>query len=248
MSRKSYVYLITNTTNGMQYVGKSVDPRSRWKYHRCAARRGSPLYLHRAMRSHGAECFDFRVVAEYDSDAAALDSERLMIAELNTKNRDIGYNLSDGGEVGPTGFSHTVEAREKIRTAGIGRIITEEQRLERSRRMLGTKRGPLSAAHKAKISAVHKGRVHSEESRVKRRAVMLGRKHTPETIAKVRESRRGFRHTEEHKARLSAMLKGKTYTPAQIEKYRVAAQRREDRNRCARWFVGVMSGAISYET
>jgi len=56
------VYLITDLM-GRQYVGKTQDilPKC-WREHVCAAKAGSELHLHRAIRDHGVDSFVLSVL------------------------------------------------------------------------------------------------------------------------------------------------------------------------------------------
>ncbi len=92
-----FVYLITNTVNGKRYVGKTKNVSRRWMTHIQAAKRGSGLLLHRAIRKYRAEHFKVEVLHRCDTDAEALALEVDEIARLATRSPH-GYNLTAGGE------------------------------------------------------------------------------------------------------------------------------------------------------
>ena len=91
------VYLITSPS-GKQYVGMTARSfNERWKQHCWAARDGSRLHLHRAIRKHGAESFETTILAESDSDEELKSLEIAKIKELGTLSPK-GYNLTKGGD------------------------------------------------------------------------------------------------------------------------------------------------------
>lgn len=66
------IYKITNSLNGMVYVGKSVDIRNRWTQHikrAVGAEKETQNLLYPAMREHGVWNFSFEVLEECDKDA-----------------------------------------------------------------------------------------------------------------------------------------------------------------------------------
>jgi group I intron endonuclease len=82
----------------------------------------------------------------------------------------------------------------------------------------GKKLPPLSAEHRAKISAANKGRKRSAEAAEKTAAAIRGRKWTSAQMA----AHKGVKQSEESKAKRSATLKGRKHTPESIEKMRKA--------------------------
>lgn len=103
-------------------------------------------------------------------------------------------------------FRQSDEARKKIgqslkgKRAGIS--PTEEQRRKISQTLTGRVNGPLSAEHKALLSAIKKGFKHSEEAIAKMRAAHLGKVLTAEHKAKISSSGKGIKKSEETKARM----------------------------------------------
>src|ERR1700744_4508499 len=96
-----FVYKITNLVNGKIYVGKAEDIETRWSKHKDSAIRKDPKryqYIHRAMNKYGFDNFKIEQVAEYESEQEALDAEIFYIREWKCRDRNIGYNLTDGGD------------------------------------------------------------------------------------------------------------------------------------------------------
>lgn len=83
--------------------------------------------------------------------------------------RDMGFsltNLSDGGE-GQSGYKHTLEAKQRIAAANLGRKLTPEQIAKTSQRMRGNKHWvgkKHSDETKEKISAGNKGKLAGARS------------------------------------------------------------------------------------
>lgn len=92
----NYLYVITNTVNGKQYVGISVNPRKRWYKHRCGL--GSKLVAH-AIAKYGSENFRFAVIHSCEKREDALRAERDLVVLWRTETPN-GYNLTPGGDSG----------------------------------------------------------------------------------------------------------------------------------------------------
>lgn len=131
------VYKHTNKINGKSYIGITcAGVRSRMYSHESAARLGSSLPFHRAIRRYGIESFETIVLASCIGQDAACDVEKLLIHELGTFGKG-GYNATLGGE-GTHGTAVT-----KVRRKAISKQFKELVRTDQ---------------HKARISAALKGR------------------------------------------------------------------------------------------
>ena len=120
------VYKITNTTNGKLYIGITQSPLAkRWSSHRSSAHHGAGHPLYHSMRKYGDQSFGISVAYEATSVAEMFAVERGLIAQYGILNRDLGYNLSPGGEYGPGRvFCGTDNARSKV-TDEIVRFIRD---------------------------------------------------------------------------------------------------------------------------
>lgn len=95
------IYSITNSNNGKQYIGKSVNITSRWYAHRQAMK--SPVHpkkrinkhLWYAAQKHGLESFVFKVLESFEEVNPSLlaDRELFWIEYYKTHDRKNGYNL-----------------------------------------------------------------------------------------------------------------------------------------------------------
>lgn len=112
------IYLLTNTSNGKMYVGKTTRSlEERWSEHVKSSCYGSELYVHRAIRKYGESSFDVSVIEECSSDAIN-EREIYWIDRLNTLHE--GYNMTAGGD-GMLEFKHSKESIEANRLAHINK-------------------------------------------------------------------------------------------------------------------------------
>lgn len=104
------IYLLTNTTNGKQYVGQtSMGLDWRWRQHCIDAQRNSTTHLHKAIRKYGNAAFTHEIL-EHTTIENVNAREIYWIAELKTKEH--GYNMTNGGE-GMRGFTPSTETINK---------------------------------------------------------------------------------------------------------------------------------------
>src|ERR1700686_4620871 len=118
-----YLYKITNLVNNKIYFGKTDNIRKRWNAHKSAARKQDPkdyTYIHRAMNKYGFDKFVIEKIEEFDSEMDALNAEILSIDKWQTMNRNIGYNLSKGGD-GISGFKFSDKQKKKMSEARKGK-------------------------------------------------------------------------------------------------------------------------------
>ena len=227
------VYLITNTSNGNQYVGKTSQPlASRWRRHcnDAAASRGNTR-IGAAIRKYGAASFVVEVLETFPTDAEALAGEaRWILAKKSLT--PLGYNLTMGGE-GMPGYVHSEQAKAMIGAKHRGKVLSAETRAR------------LSESRRGKPGAPH-----PEEWKRARSEAMRGHKVSPETCAAISAAKRGKpspmkgksfnltseqraersrshqgqpspfkgrRHTAESKAKLSAAKLGTKMPPRSLE-------------------------------
>ena len=88
------VYVVTNLSNGMRYIGMTKNLKSRWNNHANAVYYGSKL--HEAIRSEGKDNFEFTHLADCFTRKDAELLEKTFIDDMDTKYPN-GYNLTGGG-------------------------------------------------------------------------------------------------------------------------------------------------------
>jgi group I intron endonuclease len=254
-----YVYLITNTINGKQYVGfTSNNVETRWKAHS----KGGPdsaRKLHAAILKYGANAFRIETVFQGTKDEALSKEHELIIRHDTFVN---GYNGSEGGEAPYLGKTTPPEVRAKISESlkgnkfNLGKKASTEARSNMSRAHLGNRSNlgrVLPLQHRQNISKALKGkrlgiRISAEQIE-KQRAAMTGRTLSAEHRAKIsagckgNKNGLGYRHTAETRAKMSAERKasgrmignkiglGKTHSLETKAKMRASALLREARKR-----------------
>lgn len=156
------IYVITNTLNGKQYVGQTIQTLAqRFRAH-CWLSSGAggkrmPIAL--AMHKYGAEHFRIEVLCTCSSQAD-LDAMELHYATALNTFVPNGYNLRAGngrGSVAP-------EVVEKLRTSNRGKKASEKTRRKLSELHRGKK---LSEATRAKLSRYWKGKPLPSTARAK---------------------------------------------------------------------------------
>lgn len=169
------VYLLTNTVNGMEYVGAtSRSLPQRWNEHLYEARHDrsrNPLY--RDMREHGFSVFDKRILSVALNRQALGELEAFWTRELETRSPQ-GYNRTDGG-LGTPGREVYEHEKRDLAARSLGRIDTSETRAKRSASALGNKN-----------AAGNKGKKKSPEHCAKLFAIL----NTPQAKANAKAARR----------------------------------------------------------
>ena len=91
------IYKITNKINNKIYIGLTTTSLvNRWNSHKGAAK-SNPRHLYCSMRKYGVENFEIEQIDEASTLEELGQLERKYIAQYNSKNPEIGYNLSAGG-------------------------------------------------------------------------------------------------------------------------------------------------------
>lgn len=196
------IYKTTNLINGKIYVGQTHYDRQKYF--------GSGTLISEAIEKYGIENF----VKEYIDDASSQEEldikEIYWIKELKSQDREIGYNIADGGWYY---FTMTDETKEKISKTLKGKYVGEQAFRK------GLK---LTDEHKKAISKALKGRILTSEHRQKISEGGKGKRPADTTRKKMSMSHKGKILTAEHRQKISEGGKGKTYTEEQKEKLRSA--------------------------
>lgn len=194
-----YVYKITNTINGKQYIGKTMGTiENRWNNHIKGAKGNYNSKLSNAIRKYGENAFKVSILEESENELYLFEKERYWINQANSFGEN-GYNLTEGGE-GALGYRHYEEVKIKLRDLASkthkGRQFTEEHRKNLSKAMKGNKN--------------MLGKRHSEESKLKMSEATKGKQKsspTIETRQKLSKANTGKKRSEETKLKLSEARK-----------------------------------------
>ena len=188
-----YIYLITDTTNNMKYVGQhhydkegELDP----SYH------GSGIIISRIYKER-PETLKEEYIKTCYSDSEMNDDEKYYIKLYKTL-WPYGYNLTEGGD----GCIASEETRKKISESLKGKTLSEEHR----KKLSEIKKG-LQSGEKHPMFGKH----HSEEAKKK---ISESKKNiSDETRKKLSEAKKGKKYSEETKKKMS-----KTHTNGKLSK------------------------------
>lgn len=174
-----YVYCITNTLNGMKYVGmtsKTIEESKNYY--------GSGRYITRAIKKLGRKYFEKEIIEVCNDLENLKEREKYWIKTLNTKH-PIGYNLTNGGDgvvslceesrrsqieklkllVGDKNFHYgkkrSEETRLKMRLSQLGKSHTDETKQKLQEIKLGT---PMPPHVREILIKANTGRIYKPES------------------------------------------------------------------------------------
>lgn len=121
------IYKIENLVNRKVYIGKSFDIYTRWYKHEQAldSNKHYNKYLQRSWNKYGKNNFVFSIVELCDLEDLSI-KEIDYILLYNSKDKDFGYNLTNGGE-GIKGYKHTINTKRKLSEMQIGKKRGEEE-------------------------------------------------------------------------------------------------------------------------
>jgi len=142
------IYQHINRVNGKSYVGFTpitIDPNlvienednhaqrlmsARWKSHCRSSNCGSNLVFHCAIRKHGEDAFDHRILEKCTTLEEVRLREQYWIAELHTVVNEHGYNMTLGGDGvrGKGVWHHTEKAKKAISEGNKDKIRSQETR------------------------------------------------------------------------------------------------------------------------
>jgi len=114
------IYKITNKINGKIYIGK--DERSRAQYY------GSGLLIGRAIALYGKQFFIKDIIEEVENREELCNREIYWITYYRSTDRQVGYNITKGGDGGDTLTDHPdlINIRKKISKKTVDRVFTEQ--------------------------------------------------------------------------------------------------------------------------
>lgn len=202
------VYQIRQLSTGRIYIGSSERARRRIYEHQryLASNSHCNAFLQRTWNLSEPGDFVVEIVAAWQNAQDAREHERRLIVDRDACNPAVGFNLMVPAEGGA--FRHSDETRAKLSAALVGH-----------KRNVGK---PLSAEHKAKISAAQKGRAKPADQVERAAAARRGKPASPESVAKRSASLKGKRRTNEQRRQMSAAAKDRGTPVWMIEAARAA--------------------------
>ena len=110
--RKSGIYCIENIITNKKYIGQSVDIDTRWKKHKYELNRDNHKnkYLQSAWNKYGEDKFKFYIL-DLCSEEELDEKEIYWIEHYNTVDRELGYNLTSGGQFKKGSLSDEVKQK-----------------------------------------------------------------------------------------------------------------------------------------
>lgn len=162
------VYMATNLVNGKRYIGVTKGTLANRRYfHFSDARRGRKKIFSRAIRKHGAEAFQWRVMHDYLFPEDAVAAEVRFISSLKPE-----YNMTAGGD-GTQGLVMSEESRAKMRAAytparraKARETILKSLTPERRARSAETLRKKLTGVPNHGTALRNKSKEHAERARI----------------------------------------------------------------------------------
>jgi group I intron endonuclease len=207
ISKSPGIYIIKNKKNGNFYLGQSGNLRRRWQSHHQRLIKGihSNPHLQAAWNKYGESAFEFLVLEYCAIEQLDEREQRYLTSHVEKGNC---YNIAKDATAPMRGKTHTPEARQKIAEAGRGRVFSDETRQKMSNSLKGKNLGRKPP---------NTGKPLSDEQKRHLSIVLTGHHHTPETCAKMSETRRGEgnhffgkKHSEETRQKMSEARKGKS--------------------------------------
>jgi group I intron endonuclease len=210
MSKQYFVYTIHNIKNNKIYVGISGIPQTRWRSHLSTANdpKQKKYYIHNAIIKHGENNFVFTVFQTFNDIVNLKLAEKYWIKFFNTRDRSLGYNLTNGGD-GIFGFKHSEATKEKLRILATGRRLSEEAKRKCRAVLIGR---PVSQETRDKYSKSMMGHLVLEETRNKISISLTGHIMSEHTRQQISIANTGRHHTEESKRKISETTTGRKYS------------------------------------
>jgi len=159
------IYKTTNLVNGKIYIGQ--DSKNNPDY------LGSGKIIKRAIKKHGKDNFTKEIIESCVSKEGLDERERYWIGKLNSTNKTIGYNITDGGE-GCLGLRHSDETKRIMRLNNMGsnnpmygKRLSEESISRRSHKVKleGTFKGENNGNFKFNIPETDLTKLFLEENK-----------------------------------------------------------------------------------
>ena len=170
-----YIYKTTNLVNGKIYIGQHKSKKFDINYF------GSGKLILNAIKNYGINNFKCEIIEWCDSQSQTNSRERYWINKYNSRDKKIGYNITEGGE-GWKGGCHSEQTKNKISKSKTGckpnrdyKLIKDDTKLKISNSLkeyYKTHDNPRKGVHlsdetKEKLSKINKGKKYSYETRLK---------------------------------------------------------------------------------
>lgn len=161
LSKKSGVYIITNTINNKIYIGETTNLESRFTEHlrRLLSKRHVNEHLQNAVNLYGIDVFKFDIL-EFCNSIDTKKREHYWVTHLHALDKDKGYNIKP-----------TDPNKINLRSEETSRKIYETKKKKAEERGCWHSKESIE-----RRKATRKGYTHSKETRDKIGKMSLGRK------------------------------------------------------------------------
>jgi group I intron endonuclease len=169
------IYKTTNLINDKIYVGQDTHDNPKYL--------GSGKLIQRSIKKYGKENFVKEILEYCDTKEQLCEREIYWIAKFKSTDRNIGYNITPGGEWGDT-FTNNPnkeEIRKKMGEKSKGRKQSEETKEKRRKKMSG-KNNPMFGRKWTKEEIQYLSDIKIGENNP-----MFGKKQSNETKEKISE-------------------------------------------------------------
>lgn len=130
-----FIYKLTNIINNKIYIGlttETIKERCRKRNVEARLNLAKTSYILNAIRKYGENNFKVEQIDTANSLEELKNKEVHYIKYYNSKDRNIGYNLTEGGE-GNKGLKMSDKTKNKIRIKHLGLKDSEETKLKKSK-------------------------------------------------------------------------------------------------------------------
>ena len=197
------VYKLTNSANGKVYVGQTTTSLAeRWNRHVSYAKLtpdDRKTHLQRAIASSSAGSFSTEELERCGSQQELNAAERRWIEQLRSYDSTVGYNMTLGGDGGERPTTETREKisrklKEKYASGWVHPMKGKKHSAETKRKLSLASSGENNPMHG--VSLVVSAETRSKMSLSKRgeKNSFFGKRHSPETIEKIKETKRKRRN------------------------------------------------------
>ena len=157
------IYKTTNLVNNKIYIGKQIRPNKNYL--------GSGLILKEAIKKYGRQNFKKEILETCNDKKTLSEREKYWISFYDSRNKEIGYNITAGGDGGSTN-NHWVNKKH-----------TDDSKL-----LISKNHSDVSGANNPMFGRQHKDETKKKISETR---ISLNIKHTNETKSKMSEKKRG---------------------------------------------------------